>query len=76
MLDDELDLAPQTVVPGVEREERLTLEQIVAQLTPEQRDEVRDFAEFLLLRRSWRHARGGTTLDELAERHGGRRFPR
>jgi hypothetical protein len=67
MQDDDVDLAPQLVVPGVDAPGRLSLEQILAQLTPDQRDQVRDFAEFLLARRAPRPPFGAAGLTDLLE---------
>jgi hypothetical protein len=68
--EDDLDIAPQTVVPGVDSRERPSLEEIVARLTPEQREEVRDFAEFLLVRSAARPSSAGTSLADLFARRG------
>ena len=52
--DDDVAVAPQTVVPRVDSRERASLEEIVARLSPEEREVVRDFALVLLSRRAAR----------------------
>lgn len=74
-MDDDVDLAPQVVVPGVDTPERPSLEQLLALLTPEQREQVRDFAEFLLARRAPRPLVGATSLTDQLE-DGPRRWMR
>lgn len=74
-MDDDVDLAPQLVIPGVDAPERPSLEQLLALLTPEQREQVRDFAEFLLARRAPRPPVGTASLTDPLE-DGPRRWMR